>query len=76
MPAGVRARRLSFMNIVADLWRHALPLVSLYLLQGNIAAYLLLTAFDLSLGLMLIVGTTRDRSDPTTVDPRSLWLVS
>ena len=26
MPAGVRARRVSFMNIMADLWRHALPL--------------------------------------------------
>jgi hypothetical protein len=76
VPAGVRVRRLSFMNIMADLWRHALPLVSLYLLRGNIAAYLLLTAFDLSLGLMLIVGTTRDRNDPTTVDPRSRWLVS
>jgi hypothetical protein len=32
----VRARRVSFMDIMADLWRHALPLVSLYLLQGNI----------------------------------------
>lgn len=59
------------MNIVADLWRHALPLVSLYLFQSNVAAYLLLTAFDLSLGLMLIVGTTRDRNDPTTVDAHS-----
>src|ERR1700676_3969423 len=74
--AGVRAQRMSFMNIVADVWRHALPLLSLYLLKGSIAGYLLLTAFDLSLGLMLIVGTTRDRNDPTTVDRRSRWLVS
>jgi len=76
VPAGVRAQRVSFMNIVADVWRHALPLLSLYLLKGAIAGYLLLTAFDLSLGLMLIVGTTRDRNDPTAVDRRSRWLVS
>ena len=63
------------MNILADIARHALPLVSLYRLQGSIPAYLLLTAFDLSLGLMVIVGTTRDRGDPTSVDPRSRWLV-
>lgn len=69
-------QRVSLGNILADLWRHALPLVSLYLFHGSIASYLLLTAFDLSLGLMLIVGTTRDRKDPTTVDPRSRWLVS
>ena len=25
---------------------------------------------------MLIVGTTRDRRDPTTVDPRATWLIS
>jgi hypothetical protein len=73
---GAPAQRASFMNIVADVWRHALPLVSLYVLHGSIASYLLLTAFDLSLGLMLIVGTTRDRKDPTAVDPRSRWLVS
>jgi hypothetical protein len=30
----------------------------------------------LSLGLILIVGTTRDRSDPTTVDPRATYLAS
>ena len=65
-----------FMMIVIDVWRHAMPLVPLYFLHGNIASYLLLTAFDLSLGLMLIVGTTRDRSDPTTVDPRSRWLIA
>jgi hypothetical protein len=63
--------RPPWMSIVVDIARHALPLVSLYLLQGDIGSYLLLTAFDLSLGLVLIVGTTRDRGDPTTVDPRS-----
>ena len=56
--------------------RHVLPLVPFYLRGGNILSYLLLTAFDLALGLMLIVGTTRDRSDPTTVDARATWLVS
>jgi magnesium-transporting ATPase (P-type) len=54
-----------------DLARHAMPLVSLYWLDGSIAGYLLLTAFNLSLGLMLIVGLTRDSADPTTVDPRA-----
>lgn len=62
--------------IVLDVLRHALPLVPFYLWRGSITNYLLLTAFDLSLGLMLIVGTTRDRSDPTTVDPRATLLVS
>jgi hypothetical protein len=59
-----------------DVMRHALPLVPLYLWRGSITSYLLLTAFDLSLGLVLIVGTTRDRSDPTTVDPRATALGS
>jgi hypothetical protein len=62
--------------IALDVLRHALPLIPLYLWRGSITSYLLLTAFDLSLGLMLIVGTTRDRSDPTTVDPRATWLAS
>lgn len=56
--------------------RHALPLFPFYLRHGSVTSYLLLTAFDLSLGLMLIVGTTRDRRDPTTVDPRATWLIS
>jgi len=59
-----------------DVSRHALPLLPLYLWHASITSYLLLTAFDLSLGLILIVGTTRDRSDPTTVDPRATLLVS
>ena len=67
-------QRLSGIAIVASIVRHALPLVSLYRLQGSIPAYLLLTAFDLSLSLIAIVGTTRDRRDPTSVDPRSRWL--
>jgi hypothetical protein len=62
--------------IVLDVVRHALPLIPLYFWRGSITSYLLLTAFDLSLGLMLIVGTTRERSDPTTVDPRATWLAS
>ncbi|MEY2529364.1 MAG: hypothetical protein QOJ05_1454 [Verrucomicrobiota bacterium] len=62
--------------ILLDALRHALPLIPFYFWGGNITNYLLLTAFDLSLGLMLIVGTTRDRSDPTTVDPRATWLAS
>jgi len=62
--------------IALDVLRHALPLVPLYVLRGSITSYLLLTAFDLSLGLILIVGTTRDRNDPTTVDPRATLLAS
>jgi hypothetical protein len=67
--------RASFMNVLVDFLRHVVPLLPLYVFNGNIASYLLLTAFDLSLGLMLIVGTTRERKDPTSVDPRSRWLV-
>ncbi len=63
-------------NFILDILRHGAPLLSLYLLDGNISRYLLLTAFNLSLGLMLIVGITRDPSEPTTVDPRSRLLVS
>ena len=62
--------------IALDTLRHLLPLVPLYFWRGSITSYLLLTAFDLSLGLVLIVGTTRDRNDPTTVDPRATLLVS
>src|SRR3954454_9503809 len=64
------------MAFALDVMRHALPLVPLYLWRGSITNYLLLTAFDLSLGLVLIVGTTRDRSDPTTIDPRATLLAS
>lgn len=63
-------------GITLDAIRHALPLVPFYLRHGSVTSYLLLTAFDLSLGLMLIVGTTRDVKDPTTVDPRATWLIS
>ena len=70
-----RASRMSSMNIAVDVLRHVVPLLPLYIFNGNIATYVLLTAFDLSLGLMLIVGTTRDRGDMTSVDPRSRWLV-
>src|SRR3954463_2700381 len=71
MPVSQRSRGIA---IAVDVLRHALPLIPLYLWRGSITSYLLLTAFDLSLGLVLIVGTTRDRSDPTTVDPRATLL--
>jgi hypothetical protein len=61
---------------VVDAVRHALPLVPFYFYHGSVPAYLLLTAFDLALGLMLIVGTTREAKDPTTVDPRATWFIS
>jgi hypothetical protein len=60
--------------ILAAAVAHALPVIFFYRAQGNVHGYLLLTAFDLALGLMLIVGTTRDPKDPTTVDPRASWL--
>jgi hypothetical protein len=67
---------MSWMNIVADVVRHVLPLASLYVFHGSFAGYVLLTSFDLSLGLWGIVVTTRERTDATTVDPRSRWLIS
>src|SRR3954454_1632896 len=73
MPVSQRSRGIA---IAVDVLRHALPLIPLYLWHRSATSYLLLTAFDLSLGLMLIVGTTRDRSDPTTVDPRATLLAS
>ncbi len=65
---------INFKKFTYDLARHATPLVSLYLLDGSIPRYLLLTAFNLSLGLVLIVGLTRASTDPTTVDPRAALL--
>lgn len=60
--------------LAVDIVRHVLPLVPLYVYNGDFASDALMTAFDLSLGLMLIVGTTRDRGDVTSLDPRSRWL--
>jgi hypothetical protein len=60
-------------KLILDIGRHALPLISLYFLHGTAETFLLLTGFNLALGLMLIVATTRDRGDVTTVDPRSRW---
>ena len=62
--------------IVVDAARHAVPLVQFYFFGGSLGNYLLLTAFDLAVGLILIVGSTRERGDVNSVDPRSrmLWL--
>jgi hypothetical protein len=60
--------------ILADAVAHAVPSIFFYRADGSVQGYLLLTAFDLALGLMLIVGTTRDPKDPTTVDPRATLL--
>jgi hypothetical protein len=62
--------------ILVDAVAHTVPLIFFYRAHGSVHGYLLLTAFDLALGLMLIVGTTRDAKDPTTVDPRAAWLSS
>lgn len=69
------AVRITFAGVLVNVARHALPLISLYLLHGSIANFLLLTAFNLALGLMFIVGATRDTTDPTAVDPRSRTLL-
>lgn len=68
-------RRVHLTNLLLNIFRHALPLVPFYWFQGTIAGYVLMTAFDLSLGLILIVGTTRAETDPTSVDPRSRGFV-
>ena len=70
-PPLARAQNVSIRNVVFDGTRHALPLLSFYLLSRSIPSYLLLTAFNLALGLMFILVTTRDPSDMTSVDPRS-----
>jgi hypothetical protein len=67
------AQGVSIRNLGLDATRHALPLLSLYFLNRSIPSYLLLTAFNLALGLMFILVTTRDPTDMTTVDPRSRW---
>ncbi|MEO8459505.1 MAG: hypothetical protein ABI451_03160, partial [Dokdonella sp.] len=74
-PVAIAVPRTTAMHLLVDVARHALPLLSLYFLHGSIASFLVLTAFNLSLGLMFVVGTTRDAVDVTTVDPRSRWLV-
>jgi hypothetical protein len=50
--------------IVVDAVRHALPLIPFYFYRGSVPAYLLLTAFDLALGLMLIVARRATRKIP------------
>jgi hypothetical protein len=74
--------RASPMNIVADVVRHALPLVPLYIFDGSLLGYMLLTTFDLAVGQVLIFNTTSGPVDPAkrnvaqVVDPRSRWLIS
>ena len=65
---------ISFKKFSLDLVRHATPLFSLYLLDGSVPRYLLLTAFNLALGMVLIVALTRATTDPTTIDPRAARL--
>jgi hypothetical protein len=82
VPDIVRIARASPMGIVADVVRHALPLVPLYAFNGNLLGYILLTIFDLAVGQVLIFNTTSGPVDPAArsqamvVDPRSRWLIS
>lgn len=59
------------MRLFFDLLRHLPPLVEFYAFGGAIERYALLTAFDLALGVILIVATTRSATDPEFVDQRS-----
>lgn len=59
------------MSLIFDLVRHAVPVIEFYAFGGMIERWALLTAFDLALGLITIIGLTRSVSDPTSVDPRS-----
>lgn len=54
-----------------DIARHLVPVVPFYAFGGRIERYAVMTVFDLSLGLVAIVATTRDASDVTVVDARS-----
>ena len=64
------------MRLILDLVRHAVPLAQFYLFGGAIERWALLTAFDLALGLVAIVATTRSMDDPGTVDARSRTLAA
>lgn len=59
------------MQLILDLVRHAVPVAEFYVFGGAIERWALLTAFDLALGLVAIVGMTRSANDPVSVDARS-----
>lgn len=59
------------MRLLLDLVQHATPVVEFYFFGGVLERYALLTAFDLALGVIVIVALTRSASDAAIVDPRS-----
>jgi hypothetical protein len=59
---------------VTAVMRHALPLMALYLAGGNTASYLLLTAFDLSLGLVVIEALTPGSKLNAARPARAHWI--
>jgi hypothetical protein len=59
---------------VTAVMRHALPLMALYLAGGNTASYLLLTAFDLSLGLIVIEALMPDSKLNAALPARVHWI--
>jgi hypothetical protein len=75
-PRASRASGSSFARIAIDATRHALPLARLYLFGGDTASYLLLTAFDLSLGMILIVALAPDRKPAAASPARLHWIFS
>jgi hypothetical protein len=64
VPDVVRIPRASPLTIVADVVRHAIPLVPLYVFNGSLLGYMLLTTFDLAMGQVLIFNTTPGPVDP------------
>lgn len=60
---------------VASVARHGLPLAALYLSDAQAASYLLLTAFDLSLGLALIVALKTDTKLDAARPARWNWII-
>src|SRR5262245_5699980 len=66
---------VSIAGVAADAARHSIPLLQLYFFGGSIGSYLLLTAFDLAVGLVFIVASTRQRGDVNSVDPRSRLMI-
>ena len=65
------APTVSPLAIALDAARHSIPLAQLYFFGGDLGSYILLTGFDLALGLLFIVASTRERGDVNSVDPRS-----
>jgi hypothetical protein len=63
------------MKTAASVARHGLPLAALYLSGAKAASYLLLTAFDLSLGLVAIVALKSGAKLDVARLARGSWII-